>query len=129
MIDSLSKDAILAREHAYCKYSSFAVGAAILTKSGKVYTGANIENVSFGATICAERVAIYKAIFDGERDFAAIAIAGGSKDVDFTSPCGICRQVLTEFCDKDFKIILTNGKEDKVFKLGELMPQSFDTIK
>ncbi len=104
--------AIEAREYAYVPYSEFAVGAALLTKQGKVYQGCNIENSSFGATNCAERTAFFTAVFAGERDFEAIAIVGGKagKPVsELCAPCGICRQVMREFCQDDFKIFLSKG--------------------
>ena len=104
--------AIEAREHSYSPYSHFAVGAALLTKSGKIYQGCNIENVSFTPTICAERTAFFKAVFDGEREFEAIAVVGGpaGKPVsDLCAPCGVCRQVMREFCRDDFKIYLSKG--------------------
>lgn len=104
--------AIEAREHAYVPYSNFAVGAALLTKEGKVYQGCNIENVSFGPTICAERTAFFKAVYEGERDFAAIAVVGGKAGEPVSSlcaPCGVCRQVMREFCEDDFKIYLSKG--------------------
>lgn len=115
------------RKYCYTPYSHFNVGAAILTKSGKVYTGCNIENATFSPTICAERVAISKAVSEGEKEFKAIAIIGGKGDdiSEFCAPCGVCRQVMAEFCDKDFKIILTNGKENRMYTLEELLPLSF----
>ena len=117
-----------AAQHAYAPYSGFAVGAALLSSDGEVFTGCNIENASFGATCCAERTAFFKAVSEGVYDFDAIAIVGG-KDGDFSKPCppcGICRQVMAEFCTPDFKIILANGSgEAKVFTLSELLPQSF----
>ncbi len=118
-----------ARGASYSPYSEISVGAALLTASGKVYRGANIENASYSPTICAERVAFFKAISMGERDFIAIAIAGGEKDepskADFP-PCGVCRQVMAEFCSGDFKIIW--GNEEKITEktLAEMMPFSFD---
>ncbi len=121
--------AIEAREHAYCTYSGFAVGAALLTKSGKIYQGCNIENVSFTPTICAERTAFFKAVYDGEREFEAIAIVGGPADKPVSSPCapcGVCRQVMREFCKDDFKIYL--GKGDGTYvesTLIEMLPFSF----
>ena len=104
--------AIEAREHAYVPYSHFAVGAALLTKDGKVYPGCNIENSSFGATNCAERTAFFSAVCAGEREFEAIAIVGGpeGKPVhELCAPCGICRQVMREFCNLKFKIYLSKG--------------------
>lgn len=121
-----------ARERSYCPYSSFAVGAALLAKSGKVYLGANVENASFGATNCAERSAIFSAISSGEREFFAIAIVGGKVGEDTTDclPCGICRQVMAEFCDADFKILLEDKeKKAKVITLSELLPHSFELKK
>lgn len=116
-----------ARKYCYTPYSHFNVGAAVLTKSGKVYTGCNIENAAYSPSICAERVAISKAVSEGEKEFKAIAIIGGKGDdiSEFCAPCGVCRQVMAEFCDKDFKIILTNGKENRMYTLEELLPLSF----
>jgi len=113
-----------AMEKAYVPYSNFNVGAALLTKSGKVFTGCNVECASYGATNCAERTAIFKAVSEGEQEFAAIAIV--SRTMDITYPCGICRQVISEFADGDMDIVLAKGKEYKVFKLSEMMPYSFD---
>lgn len=104
--------AIAARERAYAPYSHFSVGAALLTKDGMVYQGCNIENSSYGATNCAERTAFFKAVYDGVREFEAIAIVGGAAGEpihDLCAPCGICRQVMREFCDSDFKIYLSKG--------------------
>jgi cytidine deaminase len=113
-----------AMENAYVPYSNFNVGAALLTKSGKVYTGCNVECASYGATNCAERTAIFKAVSEGEKEFAAIAIVSRTKDI--TYPCGICRQVISEFADGDLDIILAKDMEYKVFKLSEMMPFAFD---
>ena len=115
--------AVRARERAYAPYSGYAVGAALLTKDGKVYEGVNIENASFGATNCAERTAIFSAVANGEREFEAIAVAGGRKGEQPSNctPCGICRQVLAEFCPPDFKVILLDGAH----RLDELLPMSF----
>lgn len=118
-----------ARNHAYIPYSGYAVGAALLCKDGTVYQGCNIENAAFGPTICAERTAVFKAVYDGHRDFEAIAVVGGKGGEDITGlfpPCGVCRQVLREFCDLDFKLYL--GKENDQFEtvtLGDLLPYSF----
>ena len=104
--------AIEAREHAYVPYSNFAVGAALLTKEGKVYQGCNIENSSYGATNCAERTAFFTAVYQGERNFEAIAIVGGKAGEpvhELCAPCGICRQVMREFCKDDFKIFFSKG--------------------
>ena len=112
-----------AQKCSYAPYSSFKVGSALLTKSGKVFSGCNIESSSLGATLCAERVAIAKAISENERDFSAIAIVGSKNDL--TPPCGICLQVMSEHCDKDFEIILFDGNNIKIYKLGELLPLGF----
>lgn len=113
-----------AMEFAYVPYSKFNVGAALLTKSGKIYTGCNVECASFGATNCAERTAIFKAVSEGEREFAAIAIVSRTKDI--TYPCGICRQVISEFADGDMDIILAKDMDYKVFKFSEIFPYTFD---
>ena len=131
--DDLISKAIEMTERSYVPYSHFHVGAALLEKNGKIWTGCNIENAAYGPSNCAERTAVFKAVSEGARDFEAIAIVGGPEDgagkvqiQDFCPPCGVCRQVLSEFCDKDFKIILANGKgEQKVFTLGQLLPESF----
>ena len=118
-----------ARSAAYSPYSGITVGAALLTKDGRIFKGANIENASYTPTVCAERVAFFKAISEGETEFLAIAIAGGEKDspskADFP-PCGVCRQVMTEFCGKDFRVIWGNGEKVTAKTLGEIMPDSFD---
>ena len=129
MIDykALMVQAQKAREKSYSPYSHFRVGAALLTKGGKVFTGCNIENAGYSATNCAERTAIFKAVSEGEREFEALAIIGGKEGetAEFTAPCGVCRQVISEFCGKDFKIVLGNEKNFKVYTLGELLPYSF----
>ncbi len=105
-----------ARSHAYVPYSGFSVGAALLCKDGKIYQGCNIENAAFGPTVCAERTAFFKAVYDGERDFEAIAVVGGRAGEEITGlfpPCGVCRQVMREFCDLDFKLYL--GRENDLF--------------
>ena len=115
--------------HAYVPYSGFSVGAALLCRDGKIYQGCNIENAAFGPTICAERTAFFKAVYDGEREFEAIAVVGGRAGEEITGlfpPCGVCRQVMREFCDLDFKLYL--GREDNRWEertLGELLPMSF----
>lgn len=121
---SLFKLAMDARENAYAPYSNFHVGAAVLTQSGDVYLGANIENSSYGATICAERVALSKAVFDGHRDISAIAIAASDEN-SATFPCGICRQFIFEFGD-EIKIIV-GTKEDNLekFLISDLLPNGF----
>lgn len=121
--DVLVEKAKEAMEKAYAKYSNFKVGTALLTKSGKIYTGCNIENSSFGATICGERVAFVKAISEGELDFEAIAVVSSSGD--YTFPCGICRQFMADF-GLDTKVILNNGKENKIYTVKDLLPESFN---
>ena len=119
--------ALEARENSYSPYSSFRVGAALLTKGGKVYKGCNIENGAFSPTNCAERTAFFSAIAEGEREFSAIAVVGGKDEIkNFCPPCGVCRQVMSEFCDEDFKIHLYNGEEAKTYTLGELLPEGFN---
>ncbi|MBQ3182071.1 MAG: cytidine deaminase [Clostridia bacterium] len=116
-----------AMKHSYSPYSGFRVGAALLTKDSKIYTGCNIENSAFSPTCCAERTAFFKAVSEGEKDFKAIAIVGGKggEITDFCYPCGVCRQVMAEFCDGDFEIITTDAKEIKSHTLKELLPESF----
>ncbi len=123
----LIQRAKMARERAYAPYSGFLVGAALLAKSGKVYLGCNVENASYSATNCAERTALFKAISEGEREFLAIAIVGGTEDktVDFCPPCGACRQVLAEFCEEDFRVILGTEEEAQVCTLAQLLPWAF----
>lgn len=122
---SLAKEAMM---KAYAPYSDYFVGAALLTKAGKVYTGCNIENSAYGPTNCAERTAFFKAVSEGERDFAAIAVVGG-KHGEITGlfpPCGICRQVMQEFCGPDFRIYM--GKENDGYEavtLKDLLPYGF----
>lgn len=124
----LIKEAKEAAKGSYAPYSHFNVGAALLTADGKVYSGCNIENAAYSPTNCAERTAFFKAISEGEREFSAIAIVGG-KNLDFSDfcpPCGVCRQVMSEFCNGDFRIILgRNDEEYKVYTLKELLPLSF----
>lgn len=121
--DKLVKAAILAREKAYAPYSRYKVGAAILGSNGKIYTGCNVENASYGLAICAERVAIFKAVSDGVKKFKRIAIATGSSKPG--SPCGACRQVMAEFCH-DIKIIITNSKGvSRKTTLTKLLPDAF----
>ncbi|MBQ8163491.1 MAG: cytidine deaminase [Clostridia bacterium] len=122
-----------AQNYSYAPYSKYNVGAALLTKSGKIYTGCNIENASYGGTICAERVALSKAISDGEKEFVAICIVGGKgfSVWGYAYPCGICRQFMSEFCDSDFEIALCDGEDVQILTLGELLPRAFgsDDIK
>ena len=125
----LIKLAINARNYSYMPYSNFAVGAALLTESGKIYMGCNIENASFTPTNCAERTAVFKAVSEGERKFKAIAVAGGKsgeKISEYITPCGVCRQVLAEFCGEDFIIISAKNEDDyKIYTLKDLFPGSF----
>ena len=124
--DKLVKAAIKARERSYSPYSGFKVGAALLCDDGEIYLGSNIENAAYGDTICAERVAIFKAVFDGHRDFSAIAIVGGKDELcSFAFPCGACRQVMSEFCTPDLKIVLFDGKSTEIHTLSQIFPHSF----
>ena len=121
--------AVSARKKAYIPYSGFAVGAAVFTEEGNIYSGCNIENASYGATVCAERTAIFKAVSEGETQIKAIAVCGGPKTIgieEYCMPCGICRQVLAEFGSKDTQIIIAKSADDyKVFNIGDLLPNSF----
>ena len=122
--------ALEARQKAYTPYSHFKVGAALLTKEGKVYQGCNIENAAYTPSNCAERTAFFKAVSEGEYDFAAIAIVGGAEDakeLELCAPCGVCRQVMMEFCGYNkFEIILGKSPEEyKVMSLEELLPMGF----
>lgn len=111
-----------AMKNSYSPYSKFAVGSALLAKSGKIYLGCNIENASYGASNCAERTAIFKAVSEGEREFERIAIVSSSND--YTYPCGICRQVLAEFMPEG-EVILYNEKDIKTIKVKDLLPHAF----
>ena len=126
---TLGEQATNAMTRAYAPYSHFHVGAAVMGASGKIYLGANVENASYGATVCAERNAIFQAVLAGERKLKAIAVVGGSKGVvtDFCPPCGICRQVMREFSDpKTFRVyLLKSPTEFKSYTLEELLPESF----
>lgn len=118
----LIKRAIKASENAYAPYSGYKVGAALLTENGKIYEGANIENASYSPTVCAERVAIFKAVFENERNFKALAVYG--KNMAY--PCGVCRQVLSEFCSPQMKIYVVKDEDNfEEITLGELLPKSF----
>ena len=128
-IKTLIKSAIEVRKMSYAPYSNFKVGAALLTKTGKIYTGCNIENAAYTPTNCAERTAFFKAVSEGEREFEAIAIVGGANDnpEEYVYPCGVCRQVMMEFCNpKEFKIIVAISEDNYVEKtLEELFPNGF----
>lgn len=126
--EELLKLAFEAREKAYAPYSKWKVGAALLTKQGKVYLGCNIENSGFSSTVCAERTAFFKAVSEGEYDFDKIAIVGGDAQLGsqgYCTPCGVCRQVMSEFCrPDDFEVICGKSEtEYKVFKLREMLPE------
>lgn len=130
--DCIQKMIDLAEEqlkYSYTPYSHFKVGAALLTKGGKLYTGCNIENAAYTPTNCAERTAFFKAVSEGEREFQAICIVGGKDGVltEYTAPCGVCRQVMMEFCNPEtFQIILATGREQyEVFTLKEMLPFGF----
>ena len=124
---SLMEAASAARQYAYSPYSGYRVGAALLGKNGKIYTGCNVENAGYTPTNCAERTAVFKAISEGEREFSAIAVAGGAGDsIDSAcTPCGVCRQVLAEFCDPAMPVILGTPDCLRVLTLGELLPFAF----
>lgn len=121
--------AIQAMKRAYAPYSDFWVGAALLTADGQVYQGCNIENAAYTPSNCAERTAFFKAISEGHKEFQAICVVGGKAGVltDYTAPCGVCRQVMMEFCDPEqFQIILARNEEDyQTYLLGELLPMGF----
>ena len=125
VLNELLDKAEEARSHSYSPYSGYSVGAALLTKDGKIYLGCNVENASYTPTICAERNAFFKAVFDGIRDFSAIAVIGSGESPAF--PCGVCRQVMAEFCERDFIIVTSNKDKTIVVRntLSELLPNSF----
>lgn len=127
-IKELVKKAIEMTKMSYVPYSHFHVGASLLAANGTIFTGCNIENGAFGPTVCAERTAIFKAVSEGVKTFSAIAVVGGpeGKIENFCPPCGVCRQVMAEFCKKDFQIILAKSPEEyKIFTLEQLLPESF----
>ena len=126
----LIQEAKKARERSYSPYSGFRVGAALLTQSGKVYHGCNIENAAYSPTNCAERTAFFRAVYEGEREFEKIAVVGalGDREPDETcAPCGVCRQVMMEFCNPEtFRIVLANGKDEQLeILLKDLVPYGF----
>lgn len=128
--EALCQAALEAMKRAYVPYSKHRVGAALLGADGRIYTGCNVENAGYGPTVCAERTAVFKAVSEGERSFAAIAIAGGIRGRirGACPPCGVCRQVLREFCGTDFPILLVSSRRPLAFErhtLGELLPFSF----
>ena len=127
-IQELIEKAIGMMDYSYVPYSHFHVGAALLAKNGNVYGGCNIENAGYTPSNCAERTAFFKAVSEGERDFTAIALCGGLNGVvkDYCAPCGVCRQVMREFCKPDFKIILVKSEEEwKIYTLSQLLPEGF----
>ena len=129
--DALIGKALEARDNAYSPYSDFCVGAALLTSDGETFVGSNVENSSFGGTICAERSAFVAAISRGKRDFAAIAIVGakrGEHPAKACPPCGICRQFMAEFCPPDFPVLLYDGQAVIEMTLGELLPETFQLL-
>lgn len=125
----LVKEALAAREFAYTPYSKFNVGAALFCKNGRVFRGCNIESASYTPTNCAERTAFFKAVSEGEREFSAIAIVGGpagAPPVDFCYPCGVCRQVMAEFCGRDFKVYIAKSESEiREYSLDEIIPFAF----
>ena len=130
--EELVRQALAAMKFAYVPYSGFTVGAALLTKSGKVYLGCNIENAAYGPSNCAERTAIFKAVSEGEREFAAIAVVGGKDGVaaDIFPPCGVCRQVMQEFCAPNFMIYMGRGDDSyEAVPLEQLLPYGFNAAK
>lgn len=133
MEKKLAEVALEARSKSYTPYSGFAVGAALLTKDGTIFQGCNIENASFTPTNCAERTAIFKAVSEGYQEFAAIAVAGGKKDRepdDYCPPCGVCLQVMSEFCTPDFPIYLVKSREEiQCLRLKDLLPMKFENLK
>lgn len=128
-VEKLITASLEARSKAYSPYSHYRVGAALLTSDDAIYQGCNIENASYGATNCAERTAFFKAVSEGVREFKAIAITGGlegKQPVDYAYPCGICRQVMQEFCKPDFQVIVAKDINDfKIYGLSELLPYGF----
>ena len=124
---SLMEAAASARQYAYSPYSGYRVGAALLGKSGRIYTGCNVENAGYSPTNCAERTAVFKAVSEGFRAFSAIAVVGGMGDTidPACTPCGVCRQVLVEFCPLDIPVILGTPEDWRMLTLGELLPFAF----
>lgn len=128
-IQRLIRAAVSMLDRSYAPYSHFRVGAALLSEEGQIFTGCNIENAAYTPSSCAERTAFFKAVSEGVREFSAICIVGGMNGIltDYTAPCGVCRQVMMEFCRPEtFRIILAKGEDDyKVFRLADLMPEGF----
>lgn len=127
-VGALVKKALEMQKASYAPYSKYNVGCALLTSQGEIFGGCNIENIAFGPSVCAERVAFFKAISEGKKSFEAIAVVGGPGGTHekFCAPCGVCRQVMREFCGDDFKIIMAKSPDDfKIKTLEELLPDSF----
>jgi len=126
-VEELIKKAFEARKNSYCPYSGYSVGAALECKNGDIYLGCNIENAAYGPSNCAERTAIFKAVSEGNKDFSRIAIVGGHKgESDGPSPCGVCRQVMMEFCAPDFEIIMAKDENDyRIMTLKDIFPEGF----
>ena len=127
----LIEKALEARKLSYSPYSGFSVGAALLCDDGSVFTGCNIENSAFSPTVCAERTSFFKAVSEGKKSFVKIAVVGGISDIEtpenYCSPCGVCRQVMKEFCSSDFEIIMAKNADDyRIMTLSDLLPASFD---
>lgn len=124
-LESLIEKTVKAFENAYAPFSKFRVGATVVTKSGKIYTGCNIESASYGLTVCAERVAIWKAVSEGEREFTMVCVVADTEEL--TPPCGVCRQIIWEFCE-DIPIVFANLKgKYEVLQMKDLLPRAFDT--
>ena len=119
-----------ARELSYAPYSNFCVGAALLARDGRIFTGCNVENAAYSPTNCAERTAVFKAVSEGVREFAAIAVVGGKRGETspLCAPCGVCRQVLAEFCPPDFPVILGTPEDFRVYALNEILPLAFTAV-
>ncbi|MEG2213700.1 MAG: cytidine deaminase, partial [Clostridiales bacterium] len=130
-LPQLRKAAAMARDNAYAPYSRFTVGAAMLAANGKIYVGCNVENGAFAPSLCAERGAVAAALADGQRNFLLLAVLGGGVDIPAAQlplcyPCGVCRQVLSEFCGEDFPVLVMAGVEaDRLYTLGQLLPYGF----
>ena len=127
MISKLIETAMEQLKFSYTPYSNFKVGASLLTKNGQIYTGCNIENAAYTPTNCAERTAIFKAVSEGVREFDTICIVGGKDGIltEYTAPCGVCRQVMREFCRGDFTLVFYDGEKTAEYTLDEMMPHSF----
>ncbi len=132
-VKTMIKLAFEAREKSYSPYSNFKVGASLLTKSGKIYQGCNIENIAFSSTNCAERTAFFKAVSEGDMDFESICVVGGLKSTgvtNYSAPCGVCRQVMLEFCDPEtFTVYIAKSEDDYIeYKLKDLIPEYFSPL-